>query len=105
MGKIVFDAISAMPAGRADARVFKIGLPVFREALATAGVAAGLKKRVHPHLLRHTAASLAVQSGIALEVVGEILGHSSVAITSKYAHLRPEHLAAGVAAVDAALAC
>ncbi len=73
----------------------------FREALHAAGEAAGIQKRVHPHLLRHSAASWIVQSGIPLEVVGCILGHSSPTTTLCYSHLRPEHLRSGVDALDA----
>ncbi len=33
------------------------------------------------------------QAGVPLHTVGEILGHSSLAVTKRYAHLAPEHLA------------
>jgi integrase len=35
----------------------------------------------HPHDLRHSAASLMLAQGVGLEVVSEILGHASIAIT------------------------
>ena len=43
--------------------------------------AAGLPP-IRVHDLRHTAASLALQAGVPLEVVSEQLGHSSVTITA-----------------------
>jgi integrase len=42
----------------------------------------------HPHLLRHSGASLMLAQGVRLEVVSEILGHASIAITKDvYGHL------------------
>jgi integrase len=42
----------------------------------------------HPHELRHTAASLMLANGIALQVVSDILGHASIRITSDvYGHV------------------
>lgn len=42
------------------------------------------------HDLRHTAATLMVQGGIDLVTVGDILGHSNIRMTVKYAHSTPE---------------
>ena len=49
------------------------------------------------HCLRHTAASLMVAEGVPLFDVAKILGHSTLAVTMRYAHFAPE---AGRAAVD-----
>lgn len=54
-----------------------------RDALARLGERAGLP-RLHPHLLRHTAASLALSSGASMEAVRAMLGHASLATTQKY---------------------
>jgi integrase len=53
--------------------------------------AAGLPG-VRFHDLRHTCASWLVQAGVPLLTVRDFLGHSTVAVTQRYAHLRPEHL-------------
>lgn len=39
---------------------------------------------LHPHLLRHTAASLALASGATMESVRVMLGHESLATTQRY---------------------
>lgn len=50
------------------------------------------------HALRHTCASRLVNAGVDLYVVCKWLGHSSIQITERYAHLNPDKLvtAAGV---------
>jgi integrase len=45
------------------------------------------------HDLRHTAASLMVMSGISLRTVQKMLGHSTVQVTERYAHLAPDFMA------------
>jgi len=45
------------------------------------------------HALRHTCASRLVNKGIDLYVVKEWLGHSTIQVTEKYAHLCPSKLA------------
>jgi integrase len=52
-----------------------------------AAVAAGLGD-LHPHSLRHTAASLAIAAGADVKVVQQMLGHTSAAMTfDRYGHL------------------
>ena len=64
----------------------------FRRGFELAVERAGLGKlRIHD--LRHTFASLLVKEGVPLYHVSQLLGHSDVRITQKYAHLAPNSLA------------
>ena len=44
-----------------------------------------------------------MQRGATLQEVKDLLGHSSLAMVMRYAHLSPEHLRTAVACLDAAL--
>lgn len=61
--------------------------------LAKLALQAGTASRVHPHVLRHSAASHLLQSSGDLRAVQEFLGHSSIASTQIYTRLDWQHLA------------
>jgi len=56
-----------------------------------AGVA-GIVRRVTPHMLRHTAATLLIETGVDIRFVQRLLGHSSIATTEIYTHVSDEAL-------------
>ena len=76
---------------------------VFRKGWEVALVAAGLED-LHFHDLRHTFASWAIQRGATLPELKDLLGHSSLAMVMRYAHLAPEHLRSAVARLDDVMA-
>jgi integrase/recombinase XerD len=45
--------------------------------------------RLSPHWLRHAHASHALDKGATVAIVKETLGHSSIAVTSRYLHAKP----------------
>ena len=54
---------------------------------------AGVRAKVHPHVLRHSFASHVLQSSSDLRAVQEMLGHASLATTQVYTSLDFQHLA------------
>ena len=53
-----------------------------------------------PHVLRHTFASRLVMAGVDLRTVQELMGHKSITMTMRYAHLSPDHKRAAMAALE-----
>lgn len=62
-----------------------------------AGVRAAKIRDFHWHDLRHTFASRLAMAGVELHVIRDLMGHGSIAMTERYAHLCPSRLKAAVA--------
>lgn len=61
----------------------------WEKALETAGI-----KDFHWHDLRHTAASYLAMSGVSLVEIAKVLGHRTLAMVARYAHLSEGHIVA-----------
>ncbi|MEJ2253810.1 MAG: site-specific integrase [Nitrospirota bacterium] len=77
----------------------KLDGPNVHRAFDAARRAAGLED-VRFHDLRHSFATRLVQAGVDLYVVKELLGHKTLAMTTRYAHHYPESLRHGVEVLD-----
>lgn len=78
---------------------------VFPKAVKTCGLNFGVKDRrsqVCFHSLRHTFASWLVQKGTPLQIVSQLLGHTTIKMTMRYAHLAPDQSRRAVESIAAA---
>jgi integrase/recombinase XerD len=63
-----------------------------RSELRRYSARAGAARRITPHMLRHTAATLLIERGVDIRFVQRLLGHSSIATTEIYTHVSDEAL-------------
>ncbi|WP_457642871.1 tyrosine-type recombinase/integrase [Persephonella sp.] len=71
-------------------RVFPMSYHSLWRMVVNIGKRAGVV--LHPHKLRHTAATLALQSGAELRIIQELLGHASPITTARYAKVGQKQL-------------
>jgi len=79
----------------AEGRRFKDVRHPFERACKRAGLV-----DFHFHDLRHTFASWLIMAGVPIATVGELLGHQSLSMTMRYAHLSPKHMTSAVRVLD-----
>src|SRR5262245_30077152 len=81
--------------GRLRDAAASLGSRYIKRAYNTA-VRAAKRDDVTLHTLRHTFASWAIMRGVTRVELQELLGHASLAMTMRYAHLAPERLRTAV---------
>jgi integrase/recombinase XerD len=88
MGPRATDALFLTHHGRAMTR------QGFWKLLGRYAVAAGIRKRISPHKLRHSFATHLVERGADLRAVQAMLGHADIGTTEIYTHVSRGHLRA-----------
>lgn len=73
-----------------DTRLFRACFEAFRAVIKKSGLE--LPDGQLTHVLRHSFASHFIMNGRSINVLKEILGHSTIVTTMRYAHLAPEFL-------------
>lgn len=64
--------------------------PAVEKIVRELGKRAGLARRVHPHIFRHTFATHMLNAGMDISIIQRILGHSSVGTTEIYAEINQD---------------
>ena len=52
----------------------------------------GLKKKISPHVLRHSFATHLIENGANIISIQKMMGHENIVTTEKYLHVKKKHL-------------
>jgi len=88
--KLETELISHHESNNLGERLFETAYEAFRDGVKISKLT--LPKGQLTHILRHTFSSHFVMNGGNILALQKILGHHSLAMTIRYAHLSPDHL-------------
>ncbi|MBS1870028.1 MAG: tyrosine-type recombinase/integrase [Actinobacteria bacterium] len=71
-----------------------------RSRLRKVASEAGMRDRVTPHMLRHTAATQLIEAGVDIRYIQRLLGHASLSTTEIYTHVSDHALRRVVSKAD-----
>jgi site-specific recombinase XerD len=80
-----------------DDRARPLSTARIRSAIAGLGRHAGITRHLTPHMLRHTAATMLLESGTDIRFVQRLLGHRSIVTTQIYTHVSDRALQTALA--------
>lgn len=79
--------------GKRDFKVFpKTTRQGFYISLVKHAKMCNIQKHVHPHMIRHTVATILLKNGADIRTVQEILGHAGITTTEIYTHIEKSKL-------------
>jgi site-specific recombinase XerD len=88
------------PGGRSHTGNHPISPRTIWNACENAARRAGIRKKVHPHTLRHCFATHLLEAGADLRTIQILLGHRDLEETTIYLHLSQRHLNATASPLD-----
>ncbi len=94
---LVFPGRQGKPSGQISQKFRVIANKLFNQGVTDR------RQRVTFHTCRHTCASWMVKQGISLYLVQKVMGHSTIQVTERYAHLAPDQLQLAANAIDQAV--
>ena len=100
LSKATYKALCGLDKGASDAPIFisqkggRLDETQVHRIVKAAAARAGITGNVSAHWLRHSHASHALDRGANIALVRDTLGHSSLAITSRYTHAKPNESSA-----------